>query len=333
MIGAALAGSLSAQTPSQAAAATHAVGSVVRLDPALDALIAPDATIQRVVTGFVFTEGPMWREGRLWFSDEEGDRVEALAPDGTVSVLVDYTKPPLAAPDGRKTGPNGMAPAPDGSVVMMQQYGRAVVRLRQRDGHVQPEPFFGRYNGHRLNSPNDVVFVKDGSFYFTDPPYGLKGMDHDPAKELAFNGVYHWSHGRLTPVLKDLTLPNGLGFSPDGKIFYVNNSGPEMRVMRYDVAADGTMSHGRVLAAFTRADGDGVPDGLKLDVDGNVWATAPGGIRIIRPDGRILGQIKLPETASNLAWGEDGRTLYITARTSVYRLRTRVVGELPLFRR
>jgi gluconolactonase len=306
---------------------------IVRLDPALDALLSTTSPIQKVATGFVYTEGPMWREGRLWFSDEEGDRVEDVTPDGKVNVLVDYTRPPLAAPAGRKTGPNAMATAPDGSVVMMQQYARAAVRLVEHDGRVHPEPMFDSYDGHRLNSPNDVVFARDGSFYFTDPPYGLKGGDHDPAKQLPFNAVYHDVHGTLTPIIKDLTLPNGLGLSPDGKVLYVANSGPDMRVMRYDVQPDGSVTGARVFAAFTHDEGPGIPDGLKLDSQGNVWMTAPGGIRIIRPDGKIIGQIRLPEVPANLAWGEDGKTLYITAMTSIYRVRTKVLGELPAFHR
>jgi gluconolactonase len=306
---------------------------VVRLDPALDALILPGTPIEKVADGFVFTEGPMWREGRLWFSDEEGGKVDAVTPGGEVSTLVDYTQAPYARPDGEKTGPNAMATAKDGSVILLQQYGRAVVRLIEHDGKVQPVPFFQDYEGKRLNSPNDLVFAKDGSFYFTDPPYGLKGRDADPAKELPFDGVFHYKNGRLTPVIKDLTLPNGLALSPDGKVLYVNNSGPEMRVLSYDVLPDGTVKNERVLLAFTGAEGRGVPDGMKIDVRGDIWTTGPGGIRIVQPDGHVLGQLKLPQTAANLAWGEDGKTLYITAQGTIYRIRTNVMGELPEYRR
>jgi gluconolactonase len=314
-------------------ATTPQLPAVVRLDHALDALIAPDAQVEKVAGNFVFTEGPMWREGRLWFSDEEGGRVLAVTPTGEVTTLVDYTRPPLAAPDGQKTGPNAMATAPDGSVVMAQQYGRRVVRLTEAGGQVTPQPYFDSYDGHRLNSPNDLVFARDGSFYFTDPPYGLKGMDRSSDKQLPFNAVFHAGRGKLTPVITDLTLPNGIALSPDEKTLYVANSGPIMRVMRYDVMPDGTVAHPTVLAAFKADEGSGVPDGMKIDADGNIWTTAPGSIRILQPNGKPLGQIRVPEVAANLAWGDDGRTLYITARTSIYRIRTRVRGRLPDFAR
>lgn len=332
-----------AQHPTTMAVSTTTAAadtSIVRFDHSVDKLIAPNAIIERVATGFVFTEGPMWHEGRLWFSDEEGGHTVAITPDGQVSILVDYTHPPYAPTNGHKLGPNAMATAPDGSVVLCEQYARAVERLvgDPRKGDLHPVPYFDSYQGHRLNSPNDLVFARDGSFYFTDPPYGLPLHDKDPNKQLPFNAVFHVTGTVaapvLTPVIKDLTLPNGLALSPDGKILYVNNSGPDMRVLRYDVQPDGSVTNERVLARFTKADGPGVPDGMKLDSHGNIWTTAAGGIRIITPEGKILAQFKLPEIAANLAWGgPDGRTLYITARKSIYRVQTLVQGNLPLFRK
>jgi gluconolactonase len=218
----------------------------------------------------------------------------------------------------------------DGTVLMAQQGGRTLVRI---SGKLQLEPFLDNFEGKKFNSPNDLVFASDGSLWFTDPPYGLEGRDQDPRKELPFNGVFRYAHGKLTPMVKDLTLPNGIGFSPDGRTLYVNNSGPEMRVMAYSVAPDGAVSNPRVLLAFPHPEGSGVPDGLKVDSLGNVWTTGPGGVRIVTPQGKVLGQIKLPETAANLAWAADGRTLYITAQTSVYRLHTLVAGEMPLYTR
>jgi gluconolactonase len=326
---------MTAQTP---AAAPQM--SIVRFDRAVDSLIAPNATIDRVATGFTFTEGPMWREGRLWFSDEEGGHTVAITPHGHVTILVDYTHPPYAPTNGHKLGPNAMATAPDGTVVLCEQYARAVERLigNAAKGELHPVPYFTSYQGHRLNSPNDLVFARDGSFYFTDPPYGLPLHDKDPAKELPFNAVYHVTGPRdapvLTPVIKDLTLPNGLALSPDEKILYVNNSGPDMRVLRYDVQPDGSVTNERVLARFTAADGPGVPDGMKLDSRGNIWTTAPGGVRIITPEGKILAQFKIPEKAANVAWGgPDGRDLYITARTSIYHVHTLVRGNMPVYRK
>ena len=227
-----------------------------------------------------------------------------------------------------------MATDKDGSVLLMEQYGRAVVRLSGEPGSMHVTPFFHTFEGKHLNSPNDIVFASDGSFFFTDPSYGLKKGDADPAKELPFNGVYHYRNGKLTPVIRDLTMPNGLALSPDEHTLYVNNTGPAQRVVAYAIQPDGTVDAGRDVIAFTGKEGDGAPDGLKLDAHGNLWCTGPGGIRVITPQGKVLGQIRLPEVAANLAWGgSDGRSVYITARTHVYRVQTVVGGMLPVFRR
>jgi gluconolactonase len=222
-----------------------------------------------------------------------------------------------------------MAPGPDGWVYVCLQGGRKVVRLNDQ---MHEEVVLDSYQGKKLNSPNDLVFAPDGSMWFTDPPYGLKGMDKSPNKELPFNAVFRYDHGKLTPEITDLTLPNGIGFSPDGKILYISNSGPKMYVKAYDVGPDGKPSHGRIFIAYPdHAPGRGIPDGLKVDMAGNVWTTGPGGIRIVTPQGKVLGQIKLPEVAANLGFAGDGHTLYITASTSIYRLRARIPGELPLY--
>ena len=322
----------SAQTPPTAEM------KVLRLDSSLDALIAPGTTPEVVAGGYVFTEGPMWRGGRLWFSDEEGGKVHAITPQGPSGVqdevLLDYTQPPYGRADHARIGPNGMATAKDGSVVMAQQYGRAVVRLVGEPPSVKPVPFFDSYDGKRLNSPNDLVFLPDGSFFFTDPPYGLRHGDADPAKEQKFNGVYLVRDGKLTPVIKDLTLPNGIALSPDRHTLYVNNSGPVQRVIAYDLHADGSVGPARDVIDFIGKEGGGVPDGMKVDARGDLWTTGPGGIRIITPEGKVLGQIVLPEVAANVAWGgADGHTLYITARTHIYRIQTRVGGLMPAFTR
>lgn len=330
-VGGVVSASLTSSLPGQVADGT---AGVVRLDPAIDKLIAPDATIEKVGGGYVFTEGPMWRDGRLWFSDEEGDKTHAITAAGADSVLLDYKKISMPkGPDGR-IGPNAMAADKDGGVVMALQYGRAMVRLVGAVGALKVEPMFDNYDGKRLNSPNDLVFLPDGSFFFTDPPYGLKLRDADPAKQLPFDGVFYVKNGELTPIIKDLKLPNGIALSPDNRTLYVNNSGPDQRLVAYDLHADGTVGPGRNLITFTGKEGDGVPDGLKVDAQGNLWTTGPGGVRIITPEGRVLGQIKLPEVAANVAWGgADGRTLYFTARTGVYRIHTLVQGKMPAFGR
>ncbi|MGB7190007.1 MAG: SMP-30/gluconolactonase/LRE family protein [Acidobacteriaceae bacterium] len=323
---------LSLQAISHAQVAQSSM-EVLRLAPALDQLVAPGVEPEVVSGAYVFTEGPMWRGGRLWFSDEEGDRVHAVTPDGRDTILVDFTHGPFARPNRQKTGPNAMATSKDGSVVMCEQYNRAVVRLVGQPSHLRPEPLFDSYRGKRLNSPNDLVFLPDGSFFFTDPPYGLKGGDHDPAKQLPFNGVFHYKNGKLTPIITNLTLPNGIALSPDNKTLYVNNSGPKERVIAYPLHADGTVGSPHDVIDFTGKEGPGVPDGMKIDSRGDIWTTGPGGIRILTPAGKVLGRILLPEVAANLAWGGDGSTLYITARTHVYRLQTLVHGNLPAFRR
>jgi len=302
---------------------------IVRLDPGLDAVIAPGTQVERVASGFGFNEGPMWRQGRLWFSDLGKDRMYALSPDGKVELLIDKAGGYPAPWPGPNLGSNAMATDRDGSVLMVRQGGRAIVRL---DAKLGIHPFLADYRGKRLNSPNDLVFAKDGALWFTDPPFGLPKMDKDPGKQLPFNGVYRYAGGKLTAVITDLTLPNGLGFSPDGKTFYVSNYGPHMFVRAYDVGADGALSHPRMLIDYAHPEGKGGPDGLKIDMAGNIWTTGPGGIRIITPEGKVLGQIRLPEVAANLAFAEDGHTVYITASTGIYRLRSKVAGEMPLYR-
>jgi gluconolactonase len=307
---------------------------VQRLDPALDSLIAPGTEPELVAGPYTFTEGPMWRDGQLWFSDEEGDKVHSITPDGKDTVLVDFTTGPYARSGGAKTGPNAMATAPDGSVVMCEQYARAMVRLIGMPGPLTPIPLFDSYDGHHLNSPNDLVFLPDGTYFFTDPNYGLKQGAKDPAKQLPYQAVFHVRDGKPTPVIKDLATPNGIALSPDNRTLYVNNSGPDQRIVAYDLHPDGTVSNARNLITFTGHEGPGVPDGMKIDSHGNVWSSGPGGIRIITPEGKVLGQIQLPEIAANAAWGgSDGTVLYITARTHIYRLQTRVKGFLPAFPR
>jgi gluconolactonase len=313
--------------PKNMAAQTAASkASILRLSPALDQLIAPGAVPERIATGFGFTEGPQWRHNRLWFVDGPDNKLRAVTTDGHVADL-------LTSQSGFANflGPNGNAPDAQGSVVMCEQDGRRIVRLAGSDDALKVETIFETYQGHRLNSPNDIIFALDGSFYFTDPPYGLKGMDKDPAKELPFNGVYHYKDGKLTLIIRDLTLPNGITLTPDGKTLYVANSGPHMMYMKYPVLPDGTVGPGTMLIDFQPSPEHGVPDGLKLDMHGNLWASSPGGIRIITPQGKVLGQIKLPEVAANLNWGDDGKTLYITASHSVYKLRTLVDGVMPRF--
>ena len=273
----------------------------------------------------------MWREGRLWFSDLPQDNVRAVTAQGQVEVLIEHSGGVKNPPPGAYLGSNAMVTDKDGSVLLAQQGGRKIMRV---DSHLTMHPFLETYLGKKLNSPNDLVFAPDGSLWFTDPSFGLIAGDKDPAKELPFNGVFRYAGGKLTAVIEDLPLPNGIGFSPDGKTLYVSNFGPAMYIKAYDVAANGAVSNARMFIEYPPGTpGKGGPDGLKVDTAGNVWATGPGGIRIITPRGKVLGQIALPEVAANLGFADEGSTVYITASTSIYRIKAAIPGELPLYRR
>jgi gluconolactonase len=260
----------------------------------------------------------------------QGDTVYAVSPEGAKQVLIEkaggYPNPPA----GANLGPNAMVTDKDGSVLLVQMGGRRISRVGL---DMKPVPFLSEYQGKRFNSPNDLVFAPDGALWFTDPPFGLPKMDQDPAKELPFNGVFRYAGGKLTAVITDLALPNGIALSPDGKTLYVNNYGPDIKVMAYDLAADGTVSNGRALATFAEGDGPGGADGLKVDTAGNIWTTGPGGIRIITPTGNILGMIRMPKQTANLAWGGDGHTVYITSSDAIYRLTSKIKGDLPLYQK
>ena len=272
----------------------------------------------------------MWREGRLWFSDLVANKMYAVTPDGKAELLIDHSGGLPNPPAGSYEGSNAMATDKDGSVLMLQHGMRRIVRL---DNHLAMQPFLERFEGKRFNSPNDLVFAPDGALWFTDPPFGLPKHNEDPAKELSFNGVFRYFHGKLTAAIRDLSLPNGIAFSPDGKTLYVSNSGPKMFVMQYKVGSGGVLSDATKLIEYPGAPQADVPDGMKVDSAGNIWSSGPGGIRIIAPSGKVLGQIKLPETAANLAWGDDGKTAYITASSKIYRLRMRISGNLPIYQR
>jgi gluconolactonase len=301
--------------------------SIVRLDPALDALIPRDAAVEKLAGGFTFIEGPVWRpNGVLWFSDVVGNVVRQWSPDGKViEILRPGGYDGHSLPAGGFNGPNGSTRSTDGSVVLCQHGNRRIVRI---DSKMNITTVVDNFEGRRLNAPNDLVYRSDGSLYFTDPPYGLPKGDDDPAKELPFNGVFKLSNGKLHVVVKDMTRPNGLAFSPDEKMLYVANSDEHYRMwMRFDVNADGTLRNGRVFADVTAEREDGLPDGMKIDSLGNIWATGPGGLWVFTPDGKHLGTIKLPEQPANCAWGEDGKTLFVTAVTGLYRVRTSVPGQ------
>jgi gluconolactonase len=306
--------------PPADAAAKPSIGSITRLDPALDAIVPADAAIDKIAGGFGFTEGPLWRasENRLWFSDVTGNALRAVTPAGQAATLIEQAGGVSTAPAGSFVGPNGMAEDTDGTVLLAQHTDRRIVRVSP-DLHLTA--VVERYQGKRFNSPNDVVFGPGHALYFTDPPFGLVKQDDDPAKELKFNGVFRFADGRVDAIVKDLGRPNGIAFSPDMHTMYVSNTEANRKVwMAYDVAANGTVSNARVLLDATAETADGLPDGFKVDREGNLFASGPGGIWVISPAGRHLGTVKLPETPANCAWGDDGHSLYVTAQTSIYRI-------------
>jgi len=297
-------------------------------DPGLHDLIAADAAIERVAGGLTFTEGPVWRGAHLLFSDIPNKRIVRWRrlPEG----------PELTT---FATGmSNGLTLDRQGRVLAAEHDGRRVTRVADDGARtILAEQFEGK----RLNSPNDIVVKSDGSIYFTDPPYAVQpstpGVPRPagwwtkpiPGKEQPCHGVYRLTpDGTLRLLIDDFALPNGLAFSPDESVLYIDDSAHK-HIRAFDVRPDGTLTRSRILLDLASED-PGVPDGLKVDVRGNVFSTGPGGVWVCRPDGTLLGRIVLPELPANLAWGEDGSVLFLTARTSVYRLPTRTRGALPI---
>ena len=330
---------LTGGAPASGQMAVHEVvptAKIVRTSPALDAVIAPDVKIEKIATGFVWTEGPVWQKGALWFSDLSSNKMYSLTPDGKLKVQLDKAGGLQSFPAGAYGGSNAMAVNKDGTVLMMQHGMRRIVQL---DDQMNVKPFLDKYQGQQFNSPNDLMFAADGALYFTDPPYGFfdptapnKDPDKDPRHVMKFNGVYRYKDGNLTAVITDLPRPNGLAFSRDGKTFYVSNSEKPRAIYKYDVKPDGTLVNRQVFADLSKEPGDGNPDGMKVDSAGNLWASGPGGFRIFTPKGQLLGQIQLPEVTSNLAWGgDDGKTAYFTAATSIYKIAVKIPGQLPLY--
>lgn len=299
----------------------ESAGELDTKTPEFEKLIAKDAKVEKLAGGYKFTEGPIWlRDGRLAFSDIPNDVVHVYDPKS--KKVGDFRRPSAQT--------NGNTLDSDGHVVSCEHAGRRVVHIDQ-NGIVKT--LVDRYDGKRLNSPNDVVLNAKGDMYFTDPPYGLPRQDQDPGKEIPFNGVYRYvaETGKVDVLTKDLTRPNGLAFSPDEKTLYVANSDPAKKLwMSYPVNPDGMLGVGKVFFDVTTNTEDGLPDGLRVDTKGNVWATGPGGVWVFSPEGKHLGTVRPAEVPANCAFGDaDGKTLYMTARTGLYRIRTKVEGLRP----
>ncbi len=298
---------------------------VVRKDAALDAIVPANPKIFKLAEGFQFTEGPLWlrERGVLLFSDPNGNKIYQYDPQdgGTLSVFREKS-----GYDGAdiglysQPGSNGLTLDPAGHLTI-GEHGRH--RIVQLNGSDAATVLVDSYQGKRLNSPNDLVYRSDGTLFFTDPPFGLPKFFDDPRRELPYSGVFALRNGELRLLTQELAGPNGLAFSPDEKFLYVTNWDVTKKVvMRYAVAADGTLSGGRVFFDMTNApeDRDLALDGIKLDRAGNLYVSGPGGLWILDAEGKHLGTIKGPRLAANFAWGDDGKALYLTARSGLYRL-------------
>lgn len=327
--------------PAPAAAQNSTPLKVERLDPALDRIVPANAELERVATGFKWVEGPVWADGSLFFAEIPSNSIRRWTPGHGVSIFLQPSGYKGAAPyGGPEPGSNGMTLDARGRLTVAGHAQRDVFRFESFNPHGQITILADSYQGKRLNSPNDLVYGSDGSLYFTDPPYGLRTQsDTDPEKELKVNGVYRIpraleqkpgappNRAALQLLVSDLPRPNGIAFSPDGKYLYVDNSQPKKQWWRYRVKADGTLTDARMLYDATADPGVGGPDGMKLDVDGNIYSAGPGGLWIFNADGKPLGKLLIPERVSNCAWGPDGHTLYITASTSIYRVKLKIAGE------
>ena len=315
----------------RASAAEPADFELESFDPVLEGIVPPDARLERVAGGFEFTEGPVWStDGGLLFSSPNTNAIYRWDPRGEVTVF--RSKSGYAGTDiGRyfQPGSNGLTFGPDGLLHICQHGNRRVIRVNP---HGDVTVLADAYQGKRLNSPNDLVCRSDGTVFFTDPPFGLPDAFEDPAKELEFSGVFSARNGEVTLITDELEGPNGLAFSPDERFLYVGNWDSERKVvMRYELDPAGEVGPGQVFCDMTDAPGEDAIDGIKVDRSGNVYVCGPGGIWILSAAGERLGLLRLPEDPHNLAWGgEDGRTLYVTALTSVYRIQLNVPGVRPI---
>ena len=302
-------------------------GTVDRIDPRVDALVPIGAIIQKLASGFAFTEGPVWdqRNNQLYFSDLRSNAIHTWNDEAGLGT---YLQPVFEGDAGHPSvGSNGLNMDSQGRLLLMEHGNRVVSRI-ESDG--SRTVLVDQYRGMRLNSPNDSAWHSNGWLYFTDPPYGLALQENDPARELEYNGIYRLSpEGEIQLLESDQTRPNGIAFSPDQQTLYVANSdGAEKVWYAYDVMNDGTISNPRIFYDVNDQDTVGAADGMKVDVSGNIFATGPGGVWIFSPEGDHLGTIRPEEVPANVAWGDDGSTLYMTARTGLYRIRLNTRGNI-----
>jgi len=315
------------------AVAPHEVNvEVERLDPAIDAIVPPNPKLHKLAEGFQFTEGPVWvgdDGGYLLFSDPNANRIYKYTAAGELSVFKEasgYAGADVA--EYGQPGSNGLTLDPQGRLTLDQHGNRRVVRI-EKDG--RETVLADRYRGKLLNSPNDLVYRSDGALFFTDPPFGLPKLHDDPRREQPHFGVYALVKGKLHLLTTELRGPNGIALSPDERFLYVGNWDEKRKVvMRYELRPDGSLANATLFHDLTSAPGEDAIDGVKVDRGGNVYVSGPGGLRVLSPEGRHIGTIRAPRHVHNMAWGDaDGKTLYLCARSGLYRMRLDVVGARP----
>jgi gluconolactonase len=317
-----------------------------RLDAGLDRIVPEGAQLELLATGFAWLEGPVWSEGSLYFTDIPANAIQLWTPGRGVATFLEPSgykgKDPYGGPE---PGTNGMTLDARGRLTVAGHAARNIQRFESLDPNGPITILADSYQGKKLNSPNDIIYRSDGSAYFTDPPYGLRTQsDSDPEKELKVNGVYRIPHAlaqqpgaapasaELQLLIDDLPRPNGLAFSPDEKYLYVDSSEPEKIWRRYTVNKDGSLTDGKLLYDATADKRTGNPDGMTVDVEGNLYSSGPAGVWIFTPGGKPLGTLLIPEKVSNVTWaGDDRKTLYITASQNLYRVTLKIAGT-PLIK-
>ena len=302
---------------------------IVLNSPELEKIVGANPKIFKLAEGFKFTEGPVWTNDGLLFSDPNANVIYKYSKDGNIAVFKTpggYSGADIA--QYGQPGSNGLTLDKDGNLLVNQHGNRRVIKL-EKDG--SETILADKFDGKRLNSPNDLVYRSDGTLFFTDPPFGLPKFFDDNRKELNFSGVYSIYKGKVQLLTKEFTGPNGIAFSPDEKYLYVGNWDEKKKtVYRYEVNEDGTIENGKLFFDFTNFKGEDAIDGIKVDVGGNLYVSAPGGLQVLSKDGKHLGTIIVPQHVHNMAWGDDdGKTLYMCARSGLYRMRLNVEGLRP----
>ena len=297
--------------------------TIEKLDPALDAILSSDAKIETLCTGFDWVEGPVWDEKgkRLLFSDVPRNTIYQWKEGDTEAAV--YMKPSGFTGVDRysdEPGSNGLAFDAKGQLYCCEHGDRRISYLTPGGGK---RTLADNFNGKRFNSPNDLTIASNGDVYFTDPPYGLPGRDKDTeVKELPFNGVFRVTpQGVVSLFTRDLDRPNGVALSPDGKTLYVAQShGPAPVIMAYPLTPDGSTNGGKVFFNTKELKGPGAPDGIKVDSKGNVFSTGPGGCLILNAEGKLLGRILCGRPTANIAFGDNGRWLYLASDDRILRV-------------